>query len=104
MYVEIHSRNDESSAHSGKTSWTNSDKVSCVAMRTAPDHLGMPPWHIELSTSRAYEVSNGERGGSPKSMIRTALVQLTAKDLALILHIAASEGIIPPTAMITKNE
>lgn len=96
MYVQIHSRSDDSPEHGGKTSWVNSEKISCVATRTAPAHLGKPPWHIEVKASGTWELSSGERGGVPKRMNKTALLQLTAEDLEIIVKTAISEGLLSP--------
>jgi hypothetical protein len=96
MYVQIHSRNDDSPEHSGKTSWVNSEKLSCVLARTAPEHLGKPAWHTEVKVSGTWELSSGERSGVPKRMNKTALLQLTAEDLEIIVKTAIAEGLLSP--------
>lgn len=103
MYLQIHSRSDDSPEHGGKTSWINTNKILCAAKRTAPDHLGKPAWHLEISASATYALSSGERGGDPKYMNRKALLQLTAEDLEQIIRVAAAEGfVLPKSSKVVK--
>ena len=96
MYVQIHSRRDDSPEHGGKTSWVNSGKPSFVAMRKATEHLGKPAWHIQVTALGKWELSSGERSGIPKNMNKTALHQLMAEDLEAIARIAVAEGLLSP--------
>jgi hypothetical protein len=102
MYVEIHSRSETDEESSGKTMWVNASTQKVAIETSAPEHLGAPPWHIEVVGKTYVEYSNGHYGGNYKGVIRRLLLQLTPEDVAELVNVAFANGLLDISTKIRK--
>jgi hypothetical protein len=101
MYLEIKSQSDVAywaDEKSPRGPWVN-DKPTVTISRTAPEHIGRPPWHIEISIQHELVLSSGERSGGERArtVVRMAELHITPSDLDSILEVALREGLISVT-------
>ncbi len=94
MYVEIHARSEVDDESAGKTMSVNADELYMQVVSSSPEHLGSPPWHIEIAAQNYLERSSGDRGGEYKGVIRSLEVHLTPSDLSKLMGLALAKGLL----------
>ena len=100
MYVEIHSRSEVDEDSRGLPLWMNIEPSTVAVVRSRPEHLGGPPWHIEITAEQYIEQSSGKRseGLKYRAAKRTLQLQLTPSDLSRLLDVALSNGLLQVSA------
>ena len=104
MFLSVNSKSEH--AHydggPGKTMWLNNQPKVEIS-RSAPEHIGAPAWHVELSLEQYIEHNNGSRSGGAgrTAVVRTAELQLTPADVNSILDALVRAGLISVTVAAT---
>jgi hypothetical protein len=96
MYAEIHVKSEDNESSRGKTTWLNTGDAmpSIKILRTKPEHLGRPPWHVQLSANGYRELGSGQRGGEWRGNKYKLQVELTHAEVAALVNFALVNGLI----------
>ena len=99
MYVDIHSKAEKRNPESrGKRTFVNVSisEASLQIMREPQEHIGSPPWHVEIRHTREYSRVDWH------SINRTILLQLTPTDIEVLFKELVRQNLLQLTG-VTVN-